>query len=297
MTFEIAYDPVEQTLVIPGVLRVDPPVGGQAPLVVDSPHSGTDYPQDFRVVCDRDGLRQAEDTHVEALVASAPSHGATFLQALFPRSYIDVNRGEGDIDPALLADQWDTPLSPGPKTKLGMGLVRRFSRAGEPMYRRPLASASVRHRISAYYRPYHRMLDRLLDQSHERFGIAYYLDCHSMPSVGTGMSVDEGRARADFVLGDRDGTTCEPGIVEVVESELRRLGFTVLRNDPFKGVELVRRHGRPVERRHALQIEVNRGLYMNERTLVRGLGFTQIVAAFDQVLAAVAAYAHTQAKT
>lgn len=281
----------DRTLIVPGVLRVDPPTAPAAPLVVDSPHSGTDYPEDFRFICDFDGLRQAEDTHVEALVASAPAHGAALLQALFPRSYIDVNRGEGDIDPTLLADPWDGPLTPGEKTRLGMGLVRRFSRVGEPMYRRPLPAREIKHRIAAYYRPYHATLDRLIAAAQARFGIAYYLDCHSMPSVGTGMSVDEGRVRADFVLGDRDGTSCEPGMVEVVESRLRALGFIVLRNDPFKGVELVRRHGRPGEGRHALQLEISRGLYMNERSLVRGVGFDRITQALDLVLGDLADYA------
>jgi N-formylglutamate deformylase len=255
--------------------RHDPAVA-PVPLVLDSPHSGTVYPEDFDHLPPRDIVRQAEDTHVEALYAAAPAIGATLVEALFPRAYIDPNRHAADIDAALLGDAWPGPVNASRKTELGIGLVWRLAHGGVPMYARKLSAAEVRRRITHFYQPYHDCLASVLDERHASFGAVWHINCHSMPAVGDAMSEDPGRARADFVLGDRDGTTCEPEFTSFVAGLLTRLGYNVAINDPYKGVEIVRMHGRPREGRHSLQVEINRRLYMDESTLERHSGFATL---------------------
>ena len=264
------------TRLIDGVLVCHDPPSPRAPVVFDSPHSGIDYPPDFPFVCDFQLLRQAEDTYVGELFASAPSHGAPLLEALFPRSYIDVNRAIDDLDQRLLNAPWPEPLHPTEKTQVGMGLVRRICRPGMPMYDRLLSLAEVRHRIDRFYRPYHAALDGLMQAAYARFGVAVLINCHSMPSVFNGIGSDESSVGADFVLGDRDGTTAGRDLVQMVEDSLREFGYSVRRNDPYKGVELVRRHGDPANGRHAVQIEINRNLYMDEVTLEKTAGFATL---------------------
>lgn len=260
------------------------------PLVLDSPHSGTHYPADFEHLPPRSVVRRAEDTHVEALYAEAPAAGATLIEALFPRAYIDPNRHVSDLDPAVVEEPWPGPLAPSRKTELGIGLVWRLAHGGQPMYARPLAVAEIERRIALYYEPYHAALADAIDACHRRFGAVWHLDCHSMPAVGDAMSDDPGRARADFVLGDRDAATCEPEFTTFVAATLSGMGYEVAINDPYKGVEIVRRHGRPAERRHSLQIEVNRRLYMNETTLERTAGFAALQADLARLIEALADY-------
>lgn len=258
------------TVLIPGVLFRHDPVAPEVPLVFDSPHSGTDYPEDFRFSCPFDLLRTAEDTHIEDLYGAAPEHGASLLGAFFPRSYIDANRDLGDIDQALLDAPWPGKVNPGEKTRLGMGLVRRLAKPELPVYSRKLTVAEMQGRITRCYEPYHNALQSVCDRLHRKFGGVWLVNCHSMPARGSKMSSDGPDAvRADFVLGDRDGTTCAPEMTDFVARLLRGRGYNVKINDPYKGVEIVRRHGRPAENRHALQIEVNRALYMDEKSLAR----------------------------
>ena len=266
------------------------PSGEPLPLVLDSPHSGEDYPADFDHAPPRLEVRRAEDTHVARLYRSASRHGATLIEATFPRSYIDPNRSLADVDPDLLADAWGEPLAPSRKTQQGIGLVWRIARCGMPMYERKLLSAEVRSRIERCWRPYHEALAEVLDTHHGTFGAVWHLNCHSMPAVGDANADDPGRARADFVLGDRDGTTCDPSFTRAVAEELRRLHYDVAINDPYKGVELVRKHGRPAENRHSLQIEVNRRLYMDEATLEPNDGYAKLERDLESLLSRVAAH-------
>jgi len=277
---------------ITGVLFRTAPREGEVPLVFDSPHSGTDYPEDFDHTCPRAVLRTAEDTYVHELYAAAPAHGATLIGALFPRSYIDANRHIADIDQALLAEPWPHPLNPGVKTKLGMGLIRRLAVPKLPVYSRKLGVAEVQARIDRYYHPYHAELQTAADRLHARFGSVWHVNCHSMKSVSNGMAAEgPGVARADFVLGDRDGTTCAPELTRFVEKFLGKRGYDVRINDPYKGVELVRRHGRPKQNRHSLQIEVNRKLYMDEESFERNANFAKLKADLDALVAALARFA------
>jgi N-formylglutamate amidohydrolase len=281
---------------IPGVLFRADPKAAEVPLVFDSPHSGTDYPRDFDYICPLSVLRTAEDTYVHELYAAAPAHGATLIGAYFPRSYIDANRDVSDLDQALLDAPWPGKLNPGVKTKLGMGLIRRLAVPELPVYGRKLGVAEVQARIDRYYRAYHAELAAVADRLHARFGGVWHIDCHSMKSVSNAMASEgAGVSRADFVLGDRDGTTCAPELTDYVLRFLVGRGYDVRVNDPYKGVELVRRHGRPQENRHSLQIEVNRKLYMDEAAFERNPNFPRLKADLDGLVAALAGFARERA--
>jgi N-formylglutamate deformylase len=271
------------TLLAPGAPAV--------PLVCDSPHSGTWYPDDYRHAVPREQLRRGEDTHVEALWEAVPQVGGTLLHAHFPRTYIDANRTLEDLDPELLDEPWPTPLSPGEKSRLGYGLIWRNLRAGVPLYDRKLTVAEVQARIDRCYRPYHAALAERIEDSVARFGGVWHLNLHSMPDDAyERLQIRSPHPLADFVLGDRDGTTCEPAFVELVESQLRGFGYTVARNDPYKGVQLIERIGRPALNRHSLQIEIRRPLYMDEATRERHDGFDAVRNDLTELLQSIADY-------
>lgn len=268
------------------------PTGAEIPLVLDSPHSGTHYPEDFQPAVSRELLRQAEDSFVDELYGSGPALGATLIAARFPRSYIDPNRSLLDIDTSLLDAPWPGPAAASRKTELGIGLIWRVLDTGQPIYARRLSVAEVRERIVRYHQPYQRAVRDALDRVHEHFGTVFHLNLHSMPAVSSNISEEgPGKSRADFVLGDRDGTTCEPEFTRLVAETLRSMGYNVKINDPYKGVELVRAFSDPKAQRHSLQIEVNRRIYMDERTREKTPDFGKLQADLDRLLAAVAAYA------
>jgi len=278
----------------PGIFVRHSPRTTAVPVVFDSPHSGAEYPADFDYSCPFKLLRHAEDAHVDALFGAAPAAGATLIAALFPRSYIDVNRGIEDIDPQLIDQPWPGPVSASDKTRVGMGLVRRVCKPGLAMYERRLSVAEVRHRIEHYYQPYHQAVASALGDAHAAFGTVWHVNCHSMPSSGGARGPANSWERADFVLGDRDGTTCAIGFRRMIQGTLERMGYDVRINDPYKGVELVRRFGHPRKGWHSIQIEVNRRLYMNEETLEKNAGFAKLKRDIDQLVKAVAAYAGDQ---
>ena len=266
------------------------PESAALPLVLDSPHSGEHYPDDFDHLPPRAIVRRAEDTHVARLYRAATGVGATLIEATFPRAYIDANRSLVDIDALLLADDWPDPVAPSRKTEQGIGLVWRIARGGAPMYDRKLSAAEVQQRIDRWYLPYHAALATELDALHRAFGAVWHLNCHSMPAVGDANADDPGRERADFVLGDRDGTTCASAFTSLVAETVRGMGYTVAVNDPYKGVELVRRHGRPAERRHSLQIELKRTLYMDEDSLEPNAGYARLERDLARLMAVLAGF-------
>lgn len=260
------------SLVIDDVVVRHDPVGLPVPLLFDSPHSGTRYPADFNFICPFPLLRQAEDTHVDELFCMVPDYGATLICALFPRSYIDVNRAPDDIDPGMLDGPWPGVTRPSGKSLAGMGLVRHLCRPGVPMYDGRLPVVAIQDRLENYWRPYHDLMAETLDALQARFGAVYHVNCHSMPSFVIGPD----RQRPDFVLGDRDGTTAEAGFTRLVADTLRGMGYLVRINDPYKGVELVRRYADPSQGRHSLQLEIDRRLYMDEESLERHAGFEEL---------------------
>lgn len=249
------------------------PTGPAIPWICDSPHSGVIYPADFDSCLPASLLRGGEDTYVEELWRALPDMGATLLAANFPRTYIDPNREVDDIDLDMLAEPWTTELHPSEKTRLGQGLIWRQVNE-RPIYERKLWVAEVENRIGTYYQPYHAELSRQIEAAYERFGMVWHLNLHSMPSDAYKvLEIETDCPLADFVLGDRDGTTCDPALPNFIEEFLSGRGYTVARNDPYKGVALIARIGRPDENRHSLQIEINRQLYMNEKTHEKSAGF------------------------
>ena len=266
--------------------------GNPAPVVYDSPHSGSIYPDDFDHCIDRMLLRQAEDAHIEELFAPVADLGAPLLHALFPRSYIDPNRAETDLDVTMIDGDWPGPVEPSSKTvERGAGLIWRLMRGDGALYDRRLTLAEVHHRIKTCWQPYHDALATLIDDTHARHGVSYHVDCHSMPAMGDANSEDGPVPRPDFIVGDRDGTTCEPAFTALIVDHLRAEGFYVTINDPYKGVELVRRYADPMAGRHSVQLEINRRLFMDEETLSKTSGYLEMEAVLLRLNRAIIAYA------
>ena len=256
---------------------------GRSALLLDSPHSGTRYPADFLPACDMATLRRAEDTHVEKLYDFAPALGVHWVEAHFPRSYLDVNRNTTEIDTSLFDAPWPDPVETDPavlsKVRLGKGLVWRTTDEGLPIYARKLSVAEVQARIEQCWKPYHAAVAQAIDAAHLQHGYSIHINCHSMPAIASGCATDfPGEAHADFVVGDRGGSTASVALSALVCRHLRALGYQVSYNHPYKGVELVRRHGNPAAQRHSLQLEINRKLYMNEETLAITPGFEPLKA-------------------
>lgn len=279
------------------VLSLSEPTASKVPVFVDSPHSGCVYPDDFKPLLSMQDLRKVEDAYVDGLFDDAPSHGIGLLSALFPRSYIDPNRAETDLDPAMIEGAWNGPMRPTDKTRMGHGLVWSRYPSDRPLYPCRLPASVVRHRIEHYWRPYHDCLRARLDDLHRRFGMVWHLDCHSMPASSSPYVAGRPGARADVVLGDRDGTSCGAGFTLFVGEQLRDLGYSVRVNDPYRGAELVRAYGNPPRNRHSLQIEINRGLYMNEATLEKTDGFDRLKDDLGNLLGRIASYATATAST
>ncbi len=286
---------VKRSRHLPGILaRYDPLEPSAArPVVLDLPHSGRAYPADFGHRAPLELLRRAEDAFVDDLYEDAPRFGAAFLKALFPRSYIDPNRHADEVDPELLAEPWPRPMQASEKAEMGLGLIRRLIRGNVDIYDRRLSVAEIEGRIDGYHKPYHDELEAMLDEMHGRFGAVWHVNCHSMKAMGRvqGAKIP----RDDFVLGDLDGASCDPDFTDFVAGTLRSLGYSVRLNHPFKGAELVGRFGRPLAGRHSLQIEVNRGLYMDEEKIEPIDGFAALKRNLNRMIEAIAGYAADQA--
>ncbi len=254
---------------------------GSTPLVLDSPHSGTAYPPDFAYACALATLRRAEDTHVEKLYAFAPALGVAWVEALFPRSYLDANRNTTELDLSMLNGPWPGTLETDPavlsKVRLGKGLIWKFTDDGVPIYQRLLGVDEVATRIAHCWQPYHAAVATAIDAAHARHGYSVHLNCHSMPAISASHATDfPGLVHADFVVGNRDASTSSLPLALLICEHLKALGYSVAYNHPYKGVELVRRYGRPAQHRHSIQVEINRRLYMDESTLKLHAGFAPL---------------------
>ena len=272
------------------LIQIQRPETMSTPLVLDSPHSGREYPADFAPVCGPKRYRRAEDMDVDVLFGDAPVVGAVLLAARFPRIYCDVNRAMDDLEPGSIRGELGMPLRPTAKAKLGKGVIwQAVPPDGAPLYAEPLDAVAVRGRLFDCWNPYHASLAALLDATHARFGQVFHLDCHSMQAVSNAMHEEgAGRPRADIVLSDRDGTTCSAPFLETVRGLLEAEGFNVAINDPYKGAEIVRRYGKPEAGRHSLQLELNRRLYMDEATLQRTPAFAETKARLGRFLKGLA---------
>lgn len=270
--------------------HLTPPSLG-TPILVNSPHSGTFVPPSFSSPLRREQLRETEDSFVDELwLLGCEGAGAGLMAASFPRWYIDLNRREDDIDPELLLpeekdlslskDSRDLEVNPGPKTFLGLGLIRRLAAPGAHIYDQPLSRADVMHRIDHYYKPYHRRLREELESVYKAHGHFILIDAHSMKSVGNKTTPDVSKTRPDVVLGDLKGRSCDPWVTETIVKSFRSHGLSVQVNDPYAGAHIMTEYGRPHLKQHSIQIEINRSLYMDEKTRVRknaGLQRLQLV--------------------
>jgi len=288
---------VTPTLVEAGKYLVRSGTGTLLPIVFDSPHSGFDYPDDFWPAAPRSAVRTSCDCFVDELWGGAPDSGATLIAALFPRAYIDTNRSAADIDATMIDGTWSEPIAATPYTRRGMGLVRKYALPGIAMYDRRLTTDELSRRIREFYRPYRKILADTLDAAHQRHGRVWHGNCHSMKSLGNAMNVDSGRSRPDFVVSDCLGTTSDPEFTRWVAETLRAMGYAVRVNDPYQGGDLVATSGKPAQGRNSVQIEISRGLYLDESSYEKGPGFNGLRANLDLFLARLRAYVESALKS
>lgn len=273
------------------VLTVLEPVERTVPLVFSSPHSGREYPPDFVAASrlDPQGLRRSEDSFVDELFASVVRHGAPLLCARFPRAFCDPNREPYELDPSMFSGQLPPAANTrSPRVAAGLGTIAKVVASGADIYADKLPVSEIDRRISQFYRPYHRRLAMLIDESRLHFGWSLLVDCHSMPSIGGPMDRDVGLSRVDVVLGDCYGASCAPLIAQVAEDAFRSRGYRVVRNTPYAGGYTTRHYGQPRHGSHALQIELNRALYMDESRHAKLPGFDHLAADLDGVAAELA---------
>lgn len=257
-------------------------------VVFASPHSGRDYPASFvkRTILDEHTIRTSEDAFVDRLFDSATQFGAPFLKAGAPRAYIDMNRSADELDPALI--EGVRGGGHNPRIASGLGIIPRVVANGRIIYSGKMSLAEAQARISGYYHPYHTALQKLLDESHARFGEAILVDCHSMPHEAVDGVVRAGKPRPEIVLGDRFGAAADAGIVDQIESAFLDAGFRVARNTPFAGAYTTSHYGRPSRRQHAVQIEIDRSLYMNEQLIRPNNNFSAFRSLLRGVIARIA---------
>jgi N-formylglutamate deformylase len=265
------------------------------PLVCDSPHSGTHYPDDFNYAVDFSDLRRCEDTHVEKLWAAVPSVGGTLIHAMFPRSYTDTNRTEFDIDVRMMADAWPGRAEPSKRClELGNGLVFSKTTTLQAIYDRKLSVGEVQHRIHTCWRPYRLALAQALEGASQQYDKRWHLNLHSMPSNAYERLGLPQKVLADVVLGDLRGTACSAEFTAFVAQAFKQRGYSVAINDPYVGMDLLTTHGDPKNQCHSLQIELNRRLYLNEQTREPLLQFGQVQADITSLLADLARHIQQQ---
>jgi N-formylglutamate amidohydrolase len=281
---------------VPDAVEIRMPQAWTLPIVLASPHSGRHYPPDF-VAASRlsaTALRLSEDAYVDEIFGGAVALGAPLITATFPRAYVDPNREPFELDPDMFAERLpDYVNTRSPRVQVGLGTIPRVVAGGAEIYRGPLRFAEALERVERCYRPYHAALTRLVSEARGRFGACLLLDCHSMPSAGAhAESGGHGRrARAagqvDMVLGDCHGQACAPHVMAAAERCLREQGYQVVRNSPYAGGFTTRHYGRPETGLHALQIEINRSLYMDESDLSRRSYIDTLARHMERLVAAL----------
>jgi N-formylglutamate amidohydrolase len=258
---------------------VEPPAW-RAPIIFNSPHSGSVYPDEFLNASriDLPGLRRSEDSFMDELIGGLSGHGFPTVTVNFPRSYVDVNREPYELDPRMFAGRLPSFANTrSMRVAGGLGTIPRVVGDGQEIYRERLSVDDALARIEALYKPYHRALRRLINKAHQAFGTVVVVDCHSMPSIG--VSRDEPR-RPDVVIGDRYGTSCAPMLADMVEETMGRLGYSVGRNKPYAGGFITEHYGNPASGLHSVQLELNRAIYMDERRRERSARFAQVAKDF-----------------
>jgi len=273
---------------LPPPFEVVEPAEWRAPIIFNSPHSGSVYPEGFLNASriDLPTLRRSEDSFMDELIAALSQRGFPVVRVNFPRSYVDVNREPYELDPRMFSGRLPSFANTrSMRVAGGLGTIPRVVGDGQEIYRERLPVDDALTRIETLYKPYHRALRRLINRAHQTFGAVVVVDCHSMPSIG--VSRDEPR-RPDVVIGDRYGTSCAPLLPDRVEETMGRLGYSVGRNKPYAGGFITEHYGNPASGLHAIQLELNRAIYMDERRREKGPRFTQVAADFATLAEALA---------
>ncbi len=257
-------------------------------VVFSSPHSGRDYPLEMlqRSVLNRHVIRSSEDAYVDRLFDTAPGLGIPLLKAKMPRAYLDLNRSPDELDPALI--DGIRRRGHNPRVSSGLGVIPRVVANGRAIYRGKLTIDEARHRIDTYWHPYHTRLKSLLAESYTMFGQAILIDCHSMPHEAVAAAGTTRSGRPEIVLGDRFGASASGEIVDQIESAFAAAGLSVARNAPFAGAYVTQTYGRPGRRKHAIQIEIDRSLYMDEQKILPGTNFELFRQTLRKVIADIA---------
>jgi N-formylglutamate amidohydrolase len=246
------------------------------PVVFSSPHSGSDYPQDFVASSNLapNHLRSSEDAFVDDLFGRVVTFGSPLLSATAPRAYVDLNRGPDEFDPRIVKGAKD-PFN-NPRIASGLGVIPRVVSHGRQIQSGKISMDDATDRVKQFYRPYHSMLVELLAQAKLKFGIALLIDCHSMPSNALQNAMAPGGGRPDIILGNRYGASASAGVFDMVETAFKAQGFVVGRNTPFAGGYITQKHGTPSRNQHVIQVEIDRGLYMNEAEVLKSIHFKDI---------------------
>jgi N-formylglutamate amidohydrolase len=264
------------------------PAVWRAPIIFNSPHSGSVYPDEFLSASriDLPGLRRSEDSFMDELIGGLSDRGFPIVRVNFPRSYIDVNREPYELDPRMFSGRLPSFANTrSMRVAGGLGTIPRVVGDGQEIYRERLSVDDALARIEALYKPYHRALRRLINKTHQAFGTVVMVDCHSMPSIG--VSREEPR-RPDVVIGDRYGTSCAPLLADTVEETMVRLGYSIGRNKPYAGGFITEHYGNPASGLHTIQLELNRAIYMDERRRARGTRFAHVASDFAVLAEALA---------
>lgn len=258
-------------------------------VVFASPHSGRDYPRSFlkQSALNEHAIRSSEDAFVDDLFESAPAHGAPLLCASVPRAYVDLNRSEDELDPALI--EGVRKAGHNPRVASGLGVVPRVVANGQVIYTGKISREEADRRIETYWRPYHAALRLQLTEAQRQFGQAILVDCHSMPHEAMDSVARSGVRRPDVVLGDRFGAAAGEQIVDRIEEAFYNAGLVVTRNTPFAGAYITQHYGRPSNGHHAVQIEIDRSLYMDEQSIRPNSRFRTFKRLLDGVIGEIAA--------
>ncbi|KJZ21108.1 N-formylglutamate amidohydrolase [Loktanella sp. S4079] len=265
------------------------PAARSTSVIFASPHSGRDYTSSFIGAAELDAMeiRSSEDAYIDLLYAAAPEYGAPFIKALAPRAFVDLNRGPDELDPALIEGVQRKPHNP--RIASGLGVIPRVVANGRHIYRGKISLTEAHDRIATYWRPYHDQLQALIDESNRAYGESILIDCHSMPHEALTATRLQNARRPDIVLGDRFGSTASARVLDAVDAAFTQAGLRVARNAPFAGAYIVQQYGRPSKQQHAIQVEMDRALYMDERTLEPRADFDTFKQQITAAIASIAA--------
>lgn len=267
------------------IFEIMEPAELRVPFLFNSPHSGRIYPSQLltQSALTADQVRMSEDAFVDFIFRDVVTIGAAFMHVQFPRAYLDVNRGAYELDQTFFSDTLpDFVPPPSLRAKAGLGTVPSVVAHNKPLYQKPLPFSVARERIERLYFPYHQALEAKLRHIEQRFGHVVLVDCHSMPG---NLKYFEGKRQPDIILGDCYGRSCAPALVDYATELFCEKGYSVVHNQPYSGGYITSHYGNPMQNRHALQIEINRELYMNERLIELHSGFTQLQADVTSICA------------